>query len=269
LEFIKKKTMRKEYLISKLSFRDDKQLIDTVKVGLLQNGSVVDFEIKDRDWLVNCYNQGNIINGLKRTLDNKWCRNGSFSYDGAYFKWGQNLPANISKRNVFVSYYHSDDQDKREEFGSLVKDLIIDQSVKLDDIDSENSDDYIHRLINEGFMKDSTVLAVLLGPKTKYRKHVDWEIGGALNVKVGDRYAGLLGIRLPSHPDYGIGASYDIANYSERLMANINSGYAVVIDWTENRKELQDAMELAFSRRSESDKIVNIGIPRLTENICE
>jgi len=262
--------MSKEYLISKLSFRDTEQLIDNVKVGLLQNDKVVDFEVKDRSWLVNCYNQGNNINGLKRTLDNKWYRNGSFSYDGQYFKWGQSLPRNIPKRNVFISYYHNDDQGKREEFGNLFRDLIIDQSVKLDDIDSENSDDYIHRLINEGFMKDTTVLAVLLGSNTKCRKHVDWEIGGALNKKVGERYAGLLGIRLPSHPDYDIGASYNVANYSERLIANIGSGYAVIIDWTENRKKLQDAMELAFSRkRNESDKIVNTSIPRLTKNLCE
>jgi hypothetical protein len=258
-----------EYLVSKLSFRNNEQLIDTVRIGLLENGSVANFEVKDRNWLVNCYNQGNSINGLKRTVDNKWSRNGSFSYDGAYFKWGPSLPENISKRNVFVSYYHMDDQGKREEFGNLFKDLIIDQSVKLDDIDSENSDEYIHRLINEGFMKDATVLAVLLGPKTECRKHVDWEIGGALNVKVGDRYAGLLGIRLPTHPDFGLGTSYYIANYSERLVANIDSGYAVIIDWTEDRKTLQDAIELAFSKRSESDKIVNAAIPRLTENLCE
>lgn len=31
---------------------------------------------------------------------------------------------------------------------------------------------------------------------------MDWEISGALNYKVGDHYAGLLGIVLPNHPDY-------------------------------------------------------------------
>jgi hypothetical protein len=261
--------MSKEYLISKLSMDVDGHLIENIIVSPNEKNSVSSFEEKDRNWLVNCYNGGNIIRGLKRGNDNKWYRHGDFSYDGNYFKWGSALPKNISKRNVFVSYYHNDDQDKRKEFENLFRDLIIDQSVKLDDINDENSDDYIHRLINEGFMKDATILAVLLGPNTQCRKHVDWEIGGALNKKVGDRYAGLLGIRLPSHPDYGIGASYDTANYSERFMANINSGYAVVIDWTENRKELQDAMELAFSRRSESDKIVNASISRLTKNLCE
>ena len=261
--------MSKEYLISKLSFRDNEQLIDTIRVGLLKDSSVVDFETKDRNWLVDEHNKGNIIRGIYKQNDGLWFRKDTFKVKDGCFKWGYPFPKNIPKRNLFVSYYHNDDEDKREEFGNLFKDLIIDQSVKLDDIDSENSDEYIHRLINEGFMKDATVLAVLLGPNTKCRKHVDWEIGGALNKKVGERYAGLLGIRLPSHPDYGIGASYDIANYSERLMANIGSGYAVIIDWTENRKELQDAIELAFSRRSESDKIVNASVTRLTKNLCE
>ena len=107
-------------------------------------------------------------------------------------------------------------------------------------------------------------------PNTKCRKHVDWEIGGAINKKVGDRYAGLLGVRLPSHPDYGKGKTYNKANYSERFYANIQSGYAVVIDWTENRLELQNAMELAFYKKNnESEKIVNAKIPRLTKNLCQ
>ncbi|WP_431472020.1 TIR domain-containing protein [Nonlabens sp. SCSIO 43208] len=261
--------MSKEYLISKLSFREDQQLIDTVSIGLVNNNTLSPFETKDRNWLVNCHNQGNNIGGLKRTLNNKWSRYGSFTYDGSYFSWSHSLPKNISKRNVFVSYYHNDDQLKRQEFDNLFSDLIINQSVMLDEINGENSDEYIHRLINQGYMKDTTVLAVLLGPKTKCRKHVDWEIGGALNKKVGDRYAGLLGIRLPSHPDYGLGETYNEANYSERFYANIESGYAVVMDWTENRLEFQNAMELAFYKKNnESDKIVNTAIPRLTKNLC-
>ncbi|NKI30779.1 TIR domain-containing protein [Croceivirga thetidis] len=258
-----------EYLISKLSMDSDEFLIESIFVSPNEDNKLSNFEQKNRAWLVNCYNGGHSIRGLKKEVDGVWYRNGDFSYDGSYFKWGEKLPKNISKRNVFVSYYHNDDQVKRQEFDNLFGDLIINQSVMLDEIDGENSDEYIHRLINEGYMKDTTVLAVLLGPKTKCRKHVDWEIGGALNRKVGDRYSGLLGIRLPSHPDYGFGDFYTETEYSERLMANINSGYAVVVDWTKNRRELQDAIELAFLRRSEKDKIVNTSIKRLTENLCE
>ncbi|WP_197026815.1 TIR domain-containing protein [Maribacter sp. Hel_I_7] len=235
----------------------------------MNGNSVGTFENKDRNWLVDQFNSGHTIRGAYTGTDGLWNRKDAFRVEENCFKWGYGLPKNIAKRNVFVSYYHNDDQLKRQEFDNLFGDLIINQSVMLDEINGENSDDYIHRLINQGYMRDTTILAVLLGPITKCRMHVDWEIGGALNRRVGDRYAGLLGIRLPSHPDYGLGTTYNIANYSERFMANINSGYAVVIDWTENRKVFQDAIELAFSRRSESDKIVNASIARLTRNLCK
>jgi hypothetical protein len=261
--------MRKEYLISKLSMDAEGHLIDTVKISLVTDNSVGNFEIKDRNWLADQFNNDHIIRGLYKRANGVWSREKIFRVEGGYFKWGYSLPRNISKRNVFVSYYHNDDQEKRKEFGNLFKDLIIDQSVQLDDIDSENSDDYIHRLINEGFMKDATILAVLLGPKTKCRKHVDWEIAGALNKKVGERYAGLLGIRLPSHPDFGLGTDYDPDNYPIRLAANLDTGYAVLADWTENRKAMQDLIELAFSNRSQSQKIKNAGISRLGKNSCK
>lgn len=261
--------MSKEYLISKLSFRDTEQLIDTIRVGLLKDRSVVDFETKDRNWLVDEHNKGNIIRGIFKQTNGNWFLKNTFRVEEGCFKWGYTFPKNISKRNVFVSYYHNDDQVKRQEFDSLFGDLIINQSVMLDEINGENSDDYIHRLINEGYMKDTTVLTVLLGPKTKCRMHVDWEISGALNKKVGERYAGLLGIRLPSHPDFGLGTDYNPDNYPIRLAANLDSGYAVLADWTVDRKAMQDLIELAFANRSQSDKIKNAGILRLAENSCE
>lgn len=261
--------MSKEYLISKLSFRDNEQLIDTVKIGLVTGNSVGQFETKDRYWLVQEFNRGNKIQGSHKRNDGKWSRNNAFRAEDGYFKWGYNFPKNISKRNVFISYYHNDDQEKRQEFDNLFGDLIINQSVMLDEINGETSDDYIHSLINQGYMKDTTVLTVLLGPKTKCRKHVDWEIGGALNLKVGDRYAGLLGIRLPSHPDFGRGNNYNPDYYPIRLAKNLSSGYAVLADWTEDRRAMQDLIEIAFLNRRQSEKIQNASIPRLAENSCK
>ncbi len=261
--------MNKEFLISKLSFRENEQLIDQVEVGLLENGSVIDFGEHNRDWLIKQHSQGNKLSGLKRTIDNKWARHGYFSFDGKYFSWTHILPKKTPKRNVFISYYHRDDQLKRQEFDNLFRDLIINQSVMMDEINGENSDDYIHRLINEGYMKDTTVLVVLLGPNTKCRKHVDWEISGALNRKVGERYAGLLGLRLPTHPEYGTGTDYQRDNYPVRLAENLNSGYAVLGDWSENRRAIQDLIELAFTNRNQKEKIKNAGVRRLAENLCE
>jgi hypothetical protein len=39
---------------------------------------------------------------------------------------------------------------------------------------------------------------VLIGPKTKCRMHVDWEIAGAISSRVGGN-SGLVGILLPNH----------------------------------------------------------------------
>ena len=156
-----------EYLVSKLSFRADGQLIEDVLVSPTDGSSVNDFETQNRNWLVQKYNQGHTIGGIFKSTNGNWFRKESFRMEGGCFKWGYPFPKNISKRNVFVSYYHKDDQEKRIEFDNLFDDLIINQSVMLGEINGESSDDYIHRLINEGFMKDTTVLAVLLG--TKYQ----------------------------------------------------------------------------------------------------
>ena len=98
-------------------------------------------------------------------------------------------------------------------------------------------------------MSDTTVLVVLIGPKTKCRKHVDWEISGALNLKVGDNYAGVLGLKLPNHDDYGTG-KYTYSKQPLRLTDNLKSGYAIIRDYTADRKKLQEYIELAFSNRS-------------------
>lgn len=258
-----------KYYILKLSFEQKRNIIETIKVYPCEGTKLKLLEEQNRAWLVQKQNEGYPIFGIRTNEEGKFKKYGDFSYDGSYFSWTHTLPKNLPKRNVFVSYYHNDDQVKRQEFDNLFSDLIINQSVMLDDINGENSDDYIHRLINQGYMKDTTVLVTLLGPKTKCRMHVDWEIGGALNVKVGDRYAGLLGIRLPSHPDYGLGTNYNPDNYPVRFAANLDSGYSILADWTENRKAMQDLIELAFSNRTQTDKIKNAGILRLAENSCE
>ena len=118
-------------------------------------------------------------------------------------------------------------------------------------------------------MKDTTVLIVLIGNKTKCRKHVDWEISGALDLKVGDNYAGLIGILLPDHQDYGPDKEYNSDNLPKRLAANLDTKYAKLYDWTDDRVKLQQRIEDAFKRRSETKKIVNKELPQMQRNTCE
>jgi len=173
----------------------------------------------------------------------------------------------MTKRKTFISYYHYDDQYYKEKFIKLFGDLIVNKSVEDGDIDGDNSDTYIKQLIQKGHLEDTTVLIVLVGAKTKCRKHVDWEISGALNLKVGDHYSGLVGILLPSHPDYGK-KEVQLNNLPKRLADNVKSDYAQIHDWTTSEKSMQSIINNTFYRRkSNSDDRVN-SRAQMLKNTC-
>lgn len=260
----------KEYLITKLSFREDEKLIKDVFVYEYDGDTLSAGENNTRDWMVNKISNGLQISYMTPNSEKreKWIRGNVFSYSNELFSWGMNLPKNLTKRKTFISYYHHDDQEYKEKFLNLFGDLIVSKSVDDNDIDSDNSDEHIKQLIQNDFLADTTVLVVLIGVKTKCRKHIDWEISGALNLKVGDGYAGVLALFLPTHPNFG-SDKYTPSEVPERLTKNIESGYAIARDWTEDRIKLQEYIEAAFAKRSESGKIVNKAIPQMDENLCD
>ena len=247
------------YGITKISF--EKQ-IESIYCGLIENNKISNFQSHDRNWFVSELKRGSVFYKLIRNKEGKYHKcNDIISYDSSNNKISiggkgcVKLPENITKRKTFLSYYHKDDQAYKQYFENLFGDLIVNKSVQDGDIKSDNSDDYIKKLIQDGYLSDTTVLVVLLGKNTKHRKHVDWEISGALNYKVGDHYAGILGVVLPTHPDYGKPKSQiNGENFPARFWENYQSGYAVMVDWTENRYLMQKMIEEAFRRRSMTDK---------------
>jgi hypothetical protein len=257
-----------EYFITKLTFREDEKLIKDVFAYESDGKKLSDGETHTRDWLVNRTSFGYSLTTMSKNETGKWQRGNLFTYENNLFTWKTDLPLNITKRKTFVSYYHHDDQSYRERFENLFGDLVISKSVEKGDIDSDNSDDYIKQLIQKEFLFDTTVLVVLIGSKTKCRMHVDWEISGALNYKVGDRYAGLLGLFLPTHPNYG-SDKYSPNLVPKRLAENFSSGYAIAKDWTDDRVKMQKYIEEAFSNRKEFLKIINKSIPQMTKDTCE
>lgn len=260
----------KEYFITKLSFREDGKLIEDVFAYEFDGTTLSDGETHKRHWMVNRMNEGSQISIMTPSpeTDKSWERGKPFTYEGGYFKWNHKLPKHITKRKTFVSYYHNDDQQYRERFERIFGDLIVSKSVEDGDIDSENSAEYIKQLIQKDFLADTTVLVVLIGPKTKCRKHVDWEISGAISTRVGGN-SGLIGILLPSHPDYGEGVSYKAENLPKRLAANLESGYAKLYDWTEDRVMMQTYIENAFHGKSDTEKIRNKSIPQMDGDTCK
>jgi len=255
-----------EYGISKISLGLN-GLIETIIVHEVQGDTMMEGIEKNRSWLVINQILGKSIFTIKKDRFGYWAPIKPVIYENNYFKWYGPVPKNLPKRKTFVSFYHNDDEEKRKEFDNLFDDLITSKSVNDGDIDSDNSDGYILKLIQQKYLHDTSVLLVLVGEKTKCRKHVDWEISAALNYKVGDKYSAILGLLLPSHANFGTG-KYDPALLPNRLAANVESGYAILRNWTEDRGLLQQYIELAIAKRTDSVKIVNKTIPQLKINSC-
>lgn len=254
-----------DYCITKLSL-NSYGLIESIIIYDDLGSTLDNLRQQNRSWMVQQVSNGKTFCSIKKNEMGSWNEIGDLSYNGSTFEWYL-VPENLSKRKTFLSYYHKDDQEYKEKFTNLFSDLITEKSVNDGDIDPDNSDEYAKKIIQKNHLEETTILVVLIGPNTKHRKHVDWEISGALNIKVGERYSGLLGLKLPSHPDFGTG-HHTYSNLPERLSDNLRSGYAHIGDWTNDRIKMQKLIEEAFSRRSEPNKITN-GRLQMTENTNE
>lgn len=169
------------------------------------------------------------------------------------------------KHKVFVSYHHAGDQAYRNSFEKAFGNLFISKSVQPGDIDSDVSTEYIKHLIQDGYISDCSVFLVLIGPHTYGRKHVDWEISAALNYKVGDCFAGLVGILLPNFP-LTADDKYQYDAIPDRLADNVKSGYAKIYKWNDvcaSADNIKNAINGAFSwRDTHQDKIDNTRIQK-------
>lgn len=97
------------------------------------------------------------------------------------------------RHKVFISFYHHDDQVYKNYIDRYLSSNIINKSVMEGEYCTDNSDEYIKRLIREDKISDSSVIVVLVGPNTKNRKHVDWEIYAGLRPSINGN-SGLIGI---------------------------------------------------------------------------
>ncbi len=151
------------------------------------------------------------------------------------------------KHKVFISYYHHDDQYYKDYIDSYLSSNIINKSVRAGEYDSDNSDEYIKRLIREDKISDSSVIVVLIGPNTKKRKHVDWEISAGLNASVNGN-SGLVGILLPSFP-ITPGGYFNNSDLPPRFCDNLLSKYADVYSWNFAINNFDAIIEKAFKDR--------------------
>ncbi|QKK07296.1 MAG: TIR domain-containing protein [Planctomycetota bacterium] len=159
------------------------------------------------------------------------------------------------RHKVFVSYHHANDEARKtifelrfgNHFGILVR-----GSVSLGDIDPQLRTETIRQRIRDEYLRDSSVTVVLIGTQTWQRKHVDWEISSSIRKTATNPRSGLLGIFLPTHPAYGK-PKYDPHTIPPRLHDNVDCGFAVLSDWTENAEAMQTLIHDAYLRKSRVD----------------
>ena len=147
-----------------------------------------------------------------------------------------------TRHNVFISYYHQQDQKYKDRFVRMMGASIVDKSVDLGDIiDNNLPTEAVLQRIREDYISQVSVTVVLIGKCTWQRKYVDWEIGASLRETRTNKRGGLLGILLPEHPSFQK-SEYDPDLIPPRLADNCwkNDTFASIYDWTRDEKEIRE-----------------------------
>lgn len=149
-----------------------------------------------------------------------------------------------SKPRLFVSYHHGNDQtwyDAFVKYFGTANEVFTDRSLDRR-IDSANHD-YTMSVIRGEYIKGTSVTIVLCGTETWKRKYVDWEIKATL-----DKQHALLAVILPTN-------TTRVA--PKRLHENIQSGYAVWTNWTDDPQMLSLAIQESRIAAQNTRNIVN------------
>ena len=148
---------------------------------------------------------------------------------------------------IFTSFDHGQDDYWAIRFVDLFHEFFEIHSARSISLTAGSGEEHIRSLIEGGYMGDGTVCVVLLGTHTYARCRVDWEISAALEKKP-SRASGVLGLRLPVHPDFGKNARVP-QRLPQRLEDNLRSGYALLNDWSETPQKVRgwvsDALRIA------------------------
>ena len=113
----------------------------------------------------------------------------------------------IYRHKVFISFCHTDEYYKEQltkfkyvntETGRY-ESIFDNYSVGNGDIDdSVLTDEQIRRIIRDDYIAGATVFILLCGERTKFRKHIDWEIHAAMYDSDTNPKMGILVINLPT-----------------------------------------------------------------------
>ena len=164
----------------------------------------------------------------------------------------------IPMHKVFISYYHADDEEYKRRLIQALESKAIDKSVSPGDIHDEGLPlDEIRRRIRDDHIADATVTIVLIGPCTWQRKHVDWEISASIIDRPNNERCGLVGLLLPTHPDYDEWPQdRNLHLMPPRLARNIGKqdSFAAVYKWPRRRvaRRVMPKVQRAFLRKDQT-----------------
>ncbi|QCA20644.1 hypothetical protein E5284_08370 [Citrobacter freundii] len=106
----------------------------------------------------------------------------------------------MERHKVFISYHHFNDQQYKNDLEemNIEHDIFINRSVSLGDIDESEDTQTIREKIRDDYLKDTSVLILLVGTETQNRKHVDWEVYSSMRDSPKNKKSGILVVNLPS-----------------------------------------------------------------------
>jgi hypothetical protein len=151
------------------------------------------------------------------------------------------------RHKCFLSYHH-EDCPAVEHFLDLFDGCFIHRGIAMpEDVIDSNDPDYVMRRIRELYLDDSTLTIVLIGPHTWSRRYVDWEVQASLRrSQFGPLPNGLLAIQLWE----------DCRDLPDRVLFNVDSGYAGFWRYPKTNLELEDIVEEAYIARTEKTHLI-------------
>ena len=165
-----------------------------------------------------------------------------------------------TKHKTFISYHHANDEQFKISFKKIfddIHDIIVPWDVEIGDIDPNLKADTIRRKIRDEYLRDSTVTVVLIGSQTWQRRHVDWEIYSSLRDTNSNPRSGLVGILLPTYPDFS-NPKINIHTLPPRFNDNWQNGFAKLYRWSNNAVEVERWIHEAFLNRDNPKILPNL-----------
>lgn len=150
---------------------------------------------------------------------------------------------------VFLSYHHENDEYYKNQFAREFGHAYVSKTVEVGDMNPNLKTETIRRKIRDEYLRDSTVTVVLVGKETWKRKHIDWEISASIRHTEFNARSGLLGLILPTHPNYST-SNYNPHIIPPRLYDNIKCEFAKIYNWIDNPSIMQEWIHDAFLRKN-------------------